>query len=91
MSNMSIMPAEVASVLAREPLSIEESLINVGTQINSAVLNRFTKVKAPVWHNTEAVIGALLAMGYEVETKVKKTKVGSWIPVAEFVELTIRW
>lgn len=85
------MPAAVAATLSREPMSIEESLENVGKQLNTAILNKLTSLKIPVWHNPEAVVGALVALDYSVETKVQQTETNSWIPVAEFVEITLRW
>jgi hypothetical protein len=90
---MNIMPVDLAASLAREPLSIEESLINVGKRINFAVINRRTSVKIPVWFNVEAVVGALLAMGYEVSHKTKETsKLGMEAGLPEVTTtLTVRW
>lgn len=81
MSNMNIMPASVAADLAREEVSLEESLYAIGAKINFAVLSRRTCLKTKVFFNIKATKGALVALGYQVSLKSKGT----------YVEFTIRW
>jgi hypothetical protein len=88
---MSILPAEVAASLSREPLSIEESFAQVQEEILQAVSLRLKHVRIILWENVTEVKGALIALGYSIETEVQQTHIGSPIPVAEYTFLTIRW
>jgi len=74
---MKILIREKATILSRQPISIEETLEELGSRINHAVKCRNTSIKLKRNYNTDAVIGALLALDYMVE------EVGnSWIKVS---------
>ncbi len=91
MNKQVLIPASEALILSSTPVDIEDGFEDVAAYINHAIAKRLTSIKIAIFINLEAIVDALVVLGYDVEVNTVRTLAGSWIPVEEFVEITVRW